>query len=104
MKLNRKMSGACAALVVASLLGCSSSSSRAPKTAQSDAALDGRVATTELMSAQLAAPAPKVGKSHLVVDDEEAASVAPRSNELGAPKDGRPSDGSRCSGHFGSTK
>lgn len=103
MKLNRMMSGACAAFVVASLLGCSSSSSRAPKTAHGDAALDERVATTELMSARLAAPAPKVGKSHLVVD-EETPSVAPRSNELGAPKDGRPSDGSRCSGHFGSTK
>jgi hypothetical protein len=102
MKLNQMMSGACAAVVVASLLGCSSSS-RAPMTAQSEAALDGRVATTQLMSAQLAAPAPKVGKSHLVVDDEETA-PAPRSNELGAPKDGRPSDGSRCSGHFGSTK
>jgi len=104
MKLNRMMSGACAALAVASLLGCSSTSPRAPKTAQSDAALDERGASTELMSAQLAAPAPKVGKSHLFVDDEETPSVAPRSNELGAPKDGRPSDGSRCSGHFGSTK
>ena len=105
MKLNQRMSGACAAIAVASLLGCSSSSSLAPKTAQNDPALlDGRVATTQLMSAQVAAPAPKVGKTHRVVDDEATTTATPRSNELGAPKDGRPSDGSRCSGHFGSEK
>lgn len=104
MKLNQMMSGACAAIAVASLLGCSSSASLAPKTVHNDPALEGRVATTQLMSAQLAAPAPKVGKIHRVVDDEETATAMPRSNELGAPKDGRPSDGSRCSGHFGSEK
>ena len=101
MKLKRTMPGACAAVAVASLLGCSSSA-RTPRTptAPADAAVDGRVATAELMSAQLP-PAPTVGKIHRVADDEEAAPVAPRSNELSSPKDGRPSDGSRCSGHFG---
>ncbi len=106
MKLNQMMSGACAAIAVASLLGCSSSSALAPKTAQSDLTsdrLEGHVATTQLMSAQLAAPALKIGKIHRVVDDEET-TVTARSNELGAPKDGRPSDGSRRSGHFGSEK
>ena len=107
MKLNQMMSGACAAIAVASLLGCSSSSAMAPKATQSALTsdrLEGHVATTQLMSAQLAAPAPKVGKIHRAVDDAETATVTPRSNELGAPKDRRPSDGSRCSGHFGSEK
>ncbi|CAN5705671.1 hypothetical protein BH11MYX4_BH11MYX4_56860 [soil metagenome] len=99
MKLVRLMSGACAAFAVASLLGCSSSSSLAAKSAQKPAALDERVATTELMSAQLAGPAPKVGKTHRVADDESG-----ESDELGAPKDGRPSDGSHRSGHFGTRK
>jgi len=102
MKLVRWMSGACVALAVASLLGCSNSSSLAAKSAQKQTALDERVATTELMSAQLAGPAPKVGKSHLAVDDESDDTAT--SDELGAPKDGRPSDGSRCSGHFGTMK
>ena len=97
MKLNQMMSGACAAVAVASLLGCSSST-RGPRAPTAPA--DGRVATTELMSAHLPA-APTVGEIHRVTDDEETAPVAPRSNELSSPKDGRPSDGSRCSGHFG---
>jgi hypothetical protein len=95
MKLVRWMSGACAAVAVASLLGCSSSAG-APKAPTP--ALDARVATTELMSARLAAPAPRVGKTHRVLDDASAGS------DLGAPKDGRPSDGSRCAGHFGALK
>ena len=103
MKLVRLMSGACAAFAVASLLGCSSSSSLAAKSAQKPAALDERVATTELMSAQLAGPAPKVGKTHRVADDESG-EAATTSDELGAPKDGRPSDGSHRSGHFGTRK
>ena len=103
MKLVRLMSGACAAAAVASLLGCSSSSSLAAKSAQKQAVLDARVATTELMSAQLAGPAPRVGKIHRIVD-EESGPAAASSDELGGPKDVRPSDGSHRSGRFGTTK
>ncbi len=100
MKLERLMSGACAAAVVASLLacGCSSSSSASTKSAADQAALDGRTATTELMSAQVEGPAPKVGKSHAV------GSAADEADELTAPKDARPSDGSHRAGNFGSAK
>jgi hypothetical protein len=100
MKLDRLLSGACAA-VVASLFvcGCASSTTPANSAAQL-AALDGRTGTTELMSAQLAGPAPKVGKAHL--DVEDTASGA--DDELTAPKEARGSDGSRRGGNFGSSK
>ena len=60
MKLDHSMSGACAAATLAVALacfacGCSSSAARvASSPAQQQAALDGRTATTQLMSAQLA--------------------------------------------------
>jgi hypothetical protein len=105
MKLDRLVSGVCAAAAVASLLacGCSSSTTLAAKTtAQQQAALEGRIATTELMSAQLAGPAPKVGKAHLAVEDDT--DVAEASDELGAPKEARRSDTARRGGDFGTTK
>lgn len=105
MKLDRLMSGVCAAAVVAVLLacgGCASSTTRAAASAAQQAALDEQTATTELMSAQLAGPAPKVGKSHLAVDEDEDTSDAP--DDLRAPKEARRSDGSRRGGHFGTSK
>jgi hypothetical protein len=102
MKLDRLLSGACAA-VVASLLvcGCASSTPEPANTPAKLAALDGRTGTTELMSAQLAGPAPRVGKAHLDVQEPVSEET---SIELGAPKEGRGSDGSRRSGNFGSVK
>ena len=105
MKLDRLMSGASAAVAVAAAclaFGCSSSATRAPNSAAQQAMLDERTATTELMSAQLAGPAPKVGKAHLAVEDEGNATDA--TEELSAPKEARRSDGSRRGGHFGTSK
>jgi hypothetical protein len=61
------------------------------------------------MSAQLAGPAPRVGKSHLVVDDLsnddiESGSTNVSGSDLDAPKEARRSDGSRRGGGFGSSK
>jgi hypothetical protein len=103
MKLDRLTSSVCAAVAVASMLacGCSSSAARAAKSAQQQAALEGRTATTELMSAQLAGPAPKVGKAHLAVEEEDGTDAA---DELGAPKEARRSESLRHGGHFGTIK
>ena len=101
MKLDRFVSGALAAAAVALVCGCSSTPS-APRTAQNagrsaDAtgAVDPNVSgTTNLMSAEIPGPAPKVGKAHLANDDDD--------NDV--PKDARRSDGSRRGGGFGSSK
>lgn len=99
MKLFAWTSGACAAVAIASLLcGCSS----APRVAQSPANLSEATSTTQLMSAQLPAPTPKVGKSHLAVDDLVDATDV--SDELSLSKEARRSDGTRRGGHFGTTK
>lgn len=100
MKLERLLSGGCAASIVAGLLacGCSNSSSRATKSVADQAAVDDRTATTELMSARIEGPAPKVGKSHAATTSTDDA------DELSAPKDARPSDGSHRAGNFGSAK
>ena len=61
------------------------------------------------MSAQLAGPAPKVGKARLAGDDLaqpadlESGSTS-TSGELDGPKEARRSDGSHRSGGFGSSK
>lgn len=104
MKLFAWTSGACAAVAIGSLLcGCSSSSrSSGPRVAQSPATLSEATSTTQLMSAQLPAPTPKVGKSHLAVDDLVDATDV--SDELSLPKEARRSDGTRRGGHFGTTK
>lgn len=109
MKLDRLMSGVSAAIAVASLLacGCSSTATRAANSAAQQAMLDERTATTQLMSAQVAGPAPKVGKSHVALEGlgaDETDSASDTADELGAPKDARRSDGSRRGGHFGTSK
>lgn len=106
MKLDRLLSGACAAVAVALAClacGCSSTATRAPNSAAQQAALDERTATTELMSAQLSGPAPRVGKAHLAIE-EDGATAEGGAEELSAPKEARRSDGSRRSGHFGTSK
>jgi len=99
MKLDRLMSGVFAAAAVALACGCSASSAPAPRTAQNSAQqaqVDPNITgTTNIMSAELAGPAPKVGKAHLANDDDDS---------LDAPKEVRRSDGSRRGGGFGSSK
>jgi hypothetical protein len=102
MKLDQWISGACAvalAATVGAVGGCSSTP--APKAAGTTVVSDA-VAITQLMSAQLPGPAPKVGKTHLApaTDDD----VETESATEDAPKDVRRDDGSRRSGGFGTTK
>ena len=119
MKLDRLTSGACAALAVASLLssGCSPASAASPASsaavrsadgAAQRAMLDEHAATTQLMSAQVAGPAPKVGRSHLTAPEPDADdaddAVNDPTDQLGATKGARRSDGSRRGGHFGTSK
>ena len=96
---------------VALACGCSGSvgeqrSVRTASAAPLSAEAANRAGTTNLMSAQLAGPAPRVGKSHLVVDDLTNLDgiEGSGSSELDAPKEARRSDGSRRSGGFGSSK
>lgn len=97
---------------VALACGCSSSAVVPGRTASSAAQerLSVEAAnvagTTNLMSAQLAGPAPRVGKSHLVVDDlaNDDIESSSTSSDLDAPKEARRSDGSRRGGGFGSSK
>ncbi len=109
MKLNRWMTSAVAVTTVALACGCSSS---APMTAKAPMvpAIEA-TGTTSLMSAELTAPAPRVGKSHLAVDADDvvdgnanASANANGDDELAAPKEPRRSDGSRRGGHFGTSK
>ena len=95
---------------VALACGCSSSMPSVTRTA-SAAPLSAEAAsipgTTNLMSARLAGPAPKVGKAHLAVDDELAGPgdiESGSTNDSDAPKEARRSDGSRRGGGFGSSK
>jgi hypothetical protein len=81
--------------------GCSATTAQAPQTATGASLANGSVAgTTSLMSAELAAPAPRVGKSHLAVDDAADFDVDTMNSES-APKEARRSDGSHRSGSFG---
>jgi hypothetical protein len=93
---------------VALACGCSTSSMPTVRTA-SAAPMSAEAAsiagTTNLMSAQLAGPAPKVGKAHLAGDDLDIESGSTSNGgELDAPKEARRSDGSHRSGGFGSSK
>jgi hypothetical protein len=91
-----------AALAVVSL-GCGCSAGVAPAVGRPSVAPDPSViAITSVMSAQLPGPAPRVGKSHLAVDEEPEGPGAPQDSE--APKTSRRSDGSRRSGSFGALK
>ncbi|MDB4937621.1 MAG: hypothetical protein JWP87_4593 [Labilithrix sp.] len=119
MKLDRLVSGAwfaagLVALVTTAALasGCSNSVTPA-KTASGDATAEARAAaagnvtgTTNLMSAQIPGPAPKVGKAHLAVDesDPQLDSDTPAQTDADPPKEARRSDGSRRGGGFGSSK
>ena len=95
---------------VALACGCSTSSSSMPSVRTASAApLSAEAAniagTTNLMSAQLAGPAPKVGKAHLAGDDfAQPGDVALGGSELDVLKEARRSDGSHRSGGFGSSK
>ncbi len=79
--------------------GCSTSTSvgRAPQNAIVSNAVD----TTNLMSAELAAPAPKVGKAHLAIDEADIDATTQLGLDESAPKEARRSDGSHRSGSFG---
>lgn len=115
MKLDRFASGATYAvgfgLCVALAAGCSSSATNAaPRTtaaaAASQSQVPNAVATTNLMSAEIPGPAPRVGKAHLAVDDGDM-SVGDTGNvasEENTPKEARRSDGSRRGGGFGTSK
>jgi hypothetical protein len=104
MKLDRTISAALATALVslACLVGGCSSAPASVKSASSPADLatiPNTVGTTNLMSAELQGPAPKVGKAHLAVDDE---SFEPTSSD--EPKEARRSDGSHRRGGFGTSK
>ena len=57
------------------------------------------VGTTNLMSAELNGPAPRVGKAHLAIDENDA--LDSTDSDENAPKEARRSDGSHRSGSFG---
>jgi len=64
------------------------------------------VGTTNLMSAELAGPAPRVGKAHLAIDEgaapDDSFDTSVNSDESSrAPKEARRSDGSHRGGSFG---
>lgn len=127
MKLDQLLFAACVG-VVALATGCSAPASQPAKSA-STATVSDAVAITQLMSAQLPGPTPKVGKPHLAGDDDSTdirlglgveSSSESGSSESGsmardaidssasdgesAPKAVRRSDGSRRHGGFGTTK
>jgi hypothetical protein len=104
MKLVRSTSASSfAAMSLAALLfcGCSATASQPPRTAS----LSNVAGTTSLMSAEISGPAPRVGKSHLAVDeaDSDVDVDAATSSDDSAPKEARRSDGSRRSGGFGTS-
>jgi hypothetical protein len=109
------LGGLAATLATLALASACSSSTVSPARTASAAPLSAEAAsipgTTNLMSAQLAGPAPKVGKAHLAVDsdardaadDIETGSTVD-SDSPDSPKEARRSDGSRRGGGFGSSK
>jgi hypothetical protein len=106
MKLDRWMSGALttAAVVAAAALACGCASTTkttacAPMMSNEAARVPG---TTNLMSAQMPGPAPKVGKSHLAID-EDLEGPTDSVSDVDAPKEPRRSDGSRRGGGFGTS-
>lgn len=102
MKLVRSTPGsALAATSLAALLfcGCSATASQPPRTAS----LSNVAGTTSLMSAEISGPAPRVGKSHLAIDEADSDTDATTTSDEGAPKEARRSDGSRRGGGFGTS-
>ena len=104
MKLDRLMSCAFAAAAVALACGCSTTAVVARPSAVSAAppvaVVDDATATTSLMSADLPGPAPRVGK----LIGKSHGTVGALEDVGDAAKEARPSDGSRRSGAFGTTK
>lgn len=109
MKLVTFLSGAFAVVSVTLACGCGGASSHASQaplvaTATATATAPEATGTTHLMSAELdTAPAPKVGKSHLVGHEGSSATEGDV-EESDTPKEARRSDGSRRGGHFGTSK
>jgi len=105
MKLVRSTPGsALAATSLAALLfcGCSATASQPPQ-APRTASLSNVAGTTSLMSAEISGPAPRVGKSHLAIDEADSDIDATTTSDEGAPKEARRSDGSRRGGGFGTS-
>lgn len=114
MKLDQMLFAACVG-VVALATGCAAPAGvgAGPAKSASTAPVSDSVAITQLMSAQLPGPAPKVGKPHLAGDDDSTLGVESGSTDAidssasdgeSAPKAVRRSDGSRRHGGFGTTK
>lgn len=109
MKLDRLTSGviaAGAALMLTFASGCTPAGAPpAPRTTagalESSRAGANVTGTTSLMSAQMAGPAPKVGKPRLA---GSAAASDEDESDIELPKSARRSDGSRRGGGFGSSK
>lgn len=113
MKLDRSISGVLAlatavALATVFACGCSSTSATAGIKTATRAPMSNEAAsipgTTNLMSAQLPASAPRVGKAHLAIDDELTLGAPDAVSDESAPKEARRSDGSHRSGGFGTSK
>ena len=99
MKLDHLTFAVSAVLAASLACGCSATTSRAPQTAS----VPNVAGTTSLMSAELAGPAPRVGKSHSTLQgaDEADSFDANANDDESAPKEARRSDGSHRSGSFG---
>jgi len=115
MKLDHLLSAAvvaCTFALASAVGGCSAPAAQPAKTSVT-APVSDAVAITQLMSAQLPGPTPRVGKPHLANQDTPIA-IASESSADGsdssasdgesAPKTVRRSDGSRRQGGFGTTK
>lgn len=100
MKLDRFTSPLALAFALAFACGCSATTSR-PASPQV-AVASNVTGTTNLMSAELPGPAPRVGKAHLAID-EAAFDTDTTSVDESAPKEARRSDGSHRGGSFGTT-
>ena len=100
MKLDHLTFAGVAALAAALACGCSATTSKAPQTAS----IPNVAGTTNLMSAELAGPAPRVGKAHSTlqgIDDAESIDANANDSDESAPKEARRSDGSHRGGSFG---
>lgn len=109
------MSGAAMSFAAVFACGCSpTTSAQAPQTASlysvasvasvaNFANVPNVAGTTNLMSAELPGPAPKVGKAHLAVDEADSDMNATNTDDESAPKEARRSDGSHRAGGFGTS-
>jgi hypothetical protein len=104
MKLDRSTSfaGSLAAMCLAAAFACGCSATTTSHGAQA-ANVSNVAGTTNLMSAELAGPAPKVGKAHLAVDEADSDVDTAGLADDSAPKEARRSDGSHRGGGFGTS-